>query len=52
MKILRVISSVNPAGGGRINWLCNSTKELVKLGHDITVVSLDSVEEDEVQISQ
>ena len=41
MKILRVISSVNPAAGGPINGLVNSSNELLKLGHEIDVLSLD-----------
>ncbi len=41
MKVLRIISSVNPAAGGPINGLVNSSRELVKLGHSVDVVSLD-----------
>ncbi|RVU83413.1 glycosyltransferase [Leucothrix sargassi] len=42
MKILRVISSVNPENGGPINGLVNSSRELLKLGHSIDVACLDS----------
>lgn len=42
MKVLRVISSVNPAAGGPINGLVNSSKELLKLGHEVSVLSLDN----------
>lgn len=41
MKILRVISSINPSAGGPINGLINSSIELVKFGHEIDVLSLD-----------
>jgi len=41
LKILRVISSVNPAAGGPINGLINSTRELIKKGHCVEVLSLD-----------
>ena len=41
MKILRVISSVNPENGGPINGLVNSSKVLSEKGHEITVLSLD-----------
>jgi glycosyltransferase involved in cell wall biosynthesis len=41
MRILRVISSVNPEAGGPINGLINSSKELLKLGHNIEVLTLD-----------
>jgi glycosyltransferase involved in cell wall biosynthesis len=42
MKILRVISSVNPANGGPINGLTNSSKILVDAGHEVHVISLDN----------
>ncbi|WP_435234245.1 glycosyltransferase [Psychromonas sp. PT13] len=45
MKILRVISSVNPEAGGPINGLINSSKELLVLGHEITVLTLDNPDE-------
>ncbi len=41
MKILRVISSVSAEAGGPINGLLNSSKELVRKGHKVVVVSLD-----------
>jgi glycosyltransferase involved in cell wall biosynthesis len=41
MKILRVISSVNPENGGPINGLVNSSDILVKKGHSVDVLSLD-----------
>jgi glycosyltransferase involved in cell wall biosynthesis len=41
MKILRVISSVDPAAGGPINGLVNSSRELTKKGHEVDVISLD-----------
>jgi glycosyltransferase involved in cell wall biosynthesis len=41
LKVLRVISSVNPAAGGPINGLVNSSRELVKLGHEIEILTLD-----------
>jgi glycosyltransferase involved in cell wall biosynthesis len=41
MKILRVISSVNPQAGGPINGLINSSNLLIEKGHLIDVVSLD-----------
>jgi glycosyltransferase involved in cell wall biosynthesis len=42
MKILRVISSVDPVAGGPINGLLNSTAALLSRGHYVTVVTLDS----------
>ncbi len=42
MKILRVISSVNPACGGPVNGLINSTRELLLKGHNIDILSLDA----------
>jgi hypothetical protein len=44
MNILRVISSVNPEGGGPINGLVNSSRELVKFGHVVEIVTLDDPE--------
>ena len=41
MKILRVISSVDPANGGPINGLMNTTEFLQKLGHEVEVLCLD-----------
>jgi glycosyltransferase involved in cell wall biosynthesis len=41
MKMLRVISSVDPTCGGPINGLINSSRELLKRGHEVDVVSLD-----------
>jgi glycosyltransferase involved in cell wall biosynthesis len=49
MKILRVISSVNPAAGGPINGLVNSSNELSSLGHKIEVLALDDPQESWVQ---
>lgn len=45
LKILRVISSVNPTNGGPINGLNNSSKLLVSMGHSIDVLSLDNPKE-------
>jgi glycosyltransferase involved in cell wall biosynthesis len=44
LNILRVIDSVNPAAGGPINGLLSSTKELVKMGHNVEVITLDDPE--------
>lgn len=41
MKILRVISSLNPANGGPINGLNSSTPLLIEKGHEVEVLSLD-----------
>lgn len=41
MKILRVISSANPAYGGPIEALKQTTKVLSRLGHSTEVVTLD-----------
>lgn len=41
MKILRVIPSVDPAAGGPIEGLLNSSRQLRERGHHIDVVSLD-----------
>lgn len=46
MKILRVISSVNPQAGGPINGLVNSSKGLIDKGHTVVVASLDDPESD------
>jgi len=45
MKILRVISSVNPTGGGPIEGVLQSSKILMSQGHSIELVSLDSPDE-------
>jgi glycosyltransferase involved in cell wall biosynthesis len=42
LKILHVISSLNPEGGGPAETLRQFTPELIKLGHDVTAVTLDS----------
>ncbi|MEY8199631.1 MAG: glycosyltransferase, partial [Colwellia sp.] len=41
IRILRVVSSVNPIAGGPVNGLVNSSKGLVELGHSVDVVTLD-----------
>jgi hypothetical protein len=41
MKILRVITSVNPQAGGSINGLINSSNLLIEKGYSIDVESLD-----------
>lgn len=41
MKLLHVISSVNPAGGGPIESIVGSTAAIEKLGHSVEVASLD-----------
>lgn len=41
MHILRVINTVNPASGGPIHGLTESSRVLEKLGHRITVASAD-----------
>ncbi|MCP4991880.1 MAG: glycosyltransferase, partial [Colwellia sp.] len=45
MKILRVISSVNPEGGGPIEGVMQSSAVLVEHGHSIELVSVDSPKE-------
>lgn len=45
MKMLRLIRSVNPEGGGPIEGLKQSSAILNKLGHEITVASLDAPNE-------
>ncbi|ABW25434.1 glycosyltransferase [Acaryochloris marina] len=42
MKILNVISSINPAGGGPIENLKQSGRCLEELGHSVEVASLDA----------
>jgi glycosyltransferase involved in cell wall biosynthesis len=49
MKILRVISSINPENGGPINGLINSSSELVKRGHSVDVLCLDDPDLDYVR---
>tara|TARA_R110001583_G_scaffold1285_1_gene10552 strand:- start:20480 stop:21628 length:1149 start_codon:yes stop_codon:yes gene_type:complete len=49
MKILRVISSINPENGGPINGLVNSSEILVKKDHTINVLSLDDPQADYVK---
>lgn len=41
MRILRVISSVNPRGGGPIEGIRQITPVLEEMGHETTLVSLD-----------
>lgn len=42
MRLLRVIGSVNPAAGGPINGLVNSSKRLIGKGHNIDTLTLDN----------
>lgn len=42
MKILNVISSLNPKDGGTVEALRQSTSELIELGHNLTTVTLDT----------
>ncbi len=42
MKLLRVIRSVNPADGGPIEGLKQSSLSLIQQGHEIEVLSLDN----------
>ncbi len=49
MKILRVIRSVDPAGGGPIEGLIRSTHVLNSLGHEIDVVAIDAPDDDVVK---
>jgi len=42
MKILHVISSINPAGGGPIEGVTKIGTELIRLGHEQEIVCLDS----------
>ena len=44
MKILHVISSVNPAGGGPIEGIRQLGRTLERQGHDVEIASLDSPE--------
>lgn len=46
MKVLRVIPSINPAAGGPVTGLLASSKELLKSGYRIDVVSLDFPEDE------
>jgi len=41
MKILRVIPSVNPAAGGPINGLVNTTDILISRGYQVDIAALD-----------
>jgi glycosyltransferase involved in cell wall biosynthesis len=41
MKILQVIPYLNPKKGGDVNICCNYSKELVKRGHDVTILTTD-----------
>jgi len=49
MKILRVISSVNPTGGGPIEGVLQSSKLLMNQGHLIELASLDNPNEEYLQ---
>lgn len=46
MKILHVISSLNPAGGGPAETLRQFVPELTKLGHQLITVCLDAPDDD------
>lgn len=46
MKILRVISSIDPKGGGPTEGLYQSSKILLELGHSTDILSLDSSTDD------
>ena len=41
MKILEVIPFFNPKFGGTVNGVYNLSKELSKLGHEITIITTD-----------
>ena len=45
MKLLRVIRQTNPESGGPIEGLLRSSEILIRQGHEVEVVSLDSAEE-------
>ena len=45
MKLLRVIRQTNPESGGPIEGLLRSSEALIRHGHEIEVVSLESAEE-------
>jgi len=40
-KILNIIASANPAGGGTITWVRDSTEELVRQGHSVDLLTFD-----------
>ncbi len=50
MKILRVIRSICPQGGGPIEGLIQSSKILLELGNEIEVLSLDNPQEEFVDL--
>ncbi|MEJ2764619.1 glycosyltransferase [Photobacterium sp. MCCC 1A19761] len=49
LKILRVISSVDPASGGPIHGLTHSSKLLVEKGHHIEVLSLNDPDDSKLR---
>ena len=49
MRILHIISSVNPKGGGPIEGVRQRGLELIKMGHEVEVVSLDDPQSQFVQ---
>ena len=42
MRILRSIHTLNPAGGGPIEWVTRSSLVLSRLGHKVDIISLDA----------
>ncbi len=45
MRLLRVIRRTNPESGGPIEGLLRSSEALIRLGHEVEVVSLESADE-------
>jgi glycosyltransferase involved in cell wall biosynthesis len=45
MRLLRVIRQTNPESGGPIEGLLRSSEALIRLGHEVEVVSLESADE-------
>ncbi|MBI1972808.1 glycosyltransferase family 4 protein [Candidatus Woesearchaeota archaeon] len=52
MKIAKVCSFFYPVEGGMETHLLEETKELVKLGHDVTVLTSDALREGRIQQKQ
>ena len=45
MRLLRVIRQTNPESGGPIEGLLRSSEALIRLGHEVEIVSLESADE-------
>src|ERR1044072_50196 len=45
MRILRAIHTINPASGGPIESVMQSSAALIQRGHDVEIVSLDRPED-------